>query len=193
MKTHLEGTKPTINLAMKNMFGLIPDPVRFKYHGRYGDLLDISTVDINKIYHAIFPVVGIVEAFPSAIVYHPHGSINARWGNYDLIDDCNFLIYSDSLIELDYFGSRIFDFNPENIGIFKEAGEQFGNWRTAKYPEIPAEIQERFKPLVQWKLSTGKTPGQKPPPIQKGIKLGRKTKYTGKSQSRDRPPSLTPN
>jgi uncharacterized protein (DUF362 family) len=52
---------------MKNLFGLIPDPVRAWWHGgrtRQGTeaRLDKSILDINKIYGTLFEVVGVFEA-----------------------------------------------------------------------------------------------------------------------------------
>lgn len=53
--------------TMKNLFGLIPDPVRAWWHGgctRQGTeaRLDKSILDINKIYGTLFKVVGVFEA-----------------------------------------------------------------------------------------------------------------------------------
>lgn len=50
------------SLTMKNLFGLIPDPLRAWWHGPRDRWLGRSIVDINKVYHSLFKVYGICEA-----------------------------------------------------------------------------------------------------------------------------------
>lgn len=40
--------------SLKNLFGLIPDPIRSRWHGPDGELLGRSIVDIAAVYRALF-------------------------------------------------------------------------------------------------------------------------------------------
>jgi len=50
------------SFTMKNMFGLIPDPVRAWWHGPGNRRLPKSIRDINKVYGAFFRLIGVFEA-----------------------------------------------------------------------------------------------------------------------------------
>lgn len=50
------------SFTMKNLFGLIPDPVRAWWHGPRDRRLARSILDINKVYGALFELVGLFEA-----------------------------------------------------------------------------------------------------------------------------------
>ena len=50
------------SFTMKNMFGLIPDPVRAWWHGPGNRRLAKSILDVNKVYGALFRLVGVFEA-----------------------------------------------------------------------------------------------------------------------------------
>ncbi len=50
------------SFTMKNMFGLVPDPVRAWWHGPGNRRLAKSILDINKVYGALFRLVGVFEA-----------------------------------------------------------------------------------------------------------------------------------
>jgi hypothetical protein len=50
------------SFTMKNLFGLTPDPVRAWWHGYRNKRLDKSILDINRVYGALFDLVGVFEA-----------------------------------------------------------------------------------------------------------------------------------
>ena len=50
------------SFTMKNLFGLIPDPVRAWWHGLRDRRLAKSILDVNKVYGALFELVGVFEA-----------------------------------------------------------------------------------------------------------------------------------
>jgi len=50
------------SLTMKNLFGLTPDPVRAWWHGFRNRRLDDSILDMNRVYGALFNLMGIFEA-----------------------------------------------------------------------------------------------------------------------------------
>ncbi|MEW6033128.1 MAG: hypothetical protein AB1645_09690 [Bacillota bacterium] len=55
--------------SLKNLFGLIPDPIRGRWHGEEGQLLGRSIIDISAIYRALFRVAGIVEGIYEVPLY----------------------------------------------------------------------------------------------------------------------------
>ena len=49
------------SFTMKNVFGLIPDPIRAWWHGPKDGRLPKSILDINKVYASLFELVGVFE------------------------------------------------------------------------------------------------------------------------------------
>jgi len=86
------------SLALKNMFGLIPDPYRIRYH-REG--LAEAIIDINRVYRALFQVVDIVEGLESVVVYSEEGAYRAPWGHYDLMDAPRLLAFGENPVDLE--------------------------------------------------------------------------------------------
>ncbi|MFP4200659.1 MAG: DUF362 domain-containing protein [Clostridia bacterium] len=80
------------SLALKNMFGLIPDPYRIEYHRRG---LAEAIFDINRVYRSLFRVVDIVEGLESVVVYSDDGELKAPWGRYDLREDTGLLAWGE--------------------------------------------------------------------------------------------------
>jgi hypothetical protein len=54
--------KTYASFTMKNLFGMIPDPIRSWWHGPKNSRIATSIVDTNKVYHSLFNVYGICEA-----------------------------------------------------------------------------------------------------------------------------------
>jgi len=50
------------SFTMKNMFGLVPDPVRAWWHGPGNRRLPKSILGINEVYGALFRLIGVFEA-----------------------------------------------------------------------------------------------------------------------------------
>lgn len=86
------------SLALKNMFGLIPDPYRIEYHRR--GLAD-AIFDINRVYRSLFRVVDIVEGLQSVVVYSDEGELEAPWGRYDLLEDSGLLAWGSEPVTLE--------------------------------------------------------------------------------------------
>lgn len=121
----IKGSYPS--LTLKNMFGLIPDPLRSWWHGPADKFLSRNIIDLNKVYHAFFNVYGICEAINSAIISNPKGSIKTSWGNYDVLKNLGFAWSSNNLISLDSVLCVFMDINPKKIEYIKLAEKDFGN------------------------------------------------------------------
>lgn len=61
------------SLTIKNLFGMIPDPLRPYWQGLKNSTIVQRIIDINKIYHSLFKVFGICEAIYTLPILHPEG------------------------------------------------------------------------------------------------------------------------
>lgn len=122
----INGTYPS--LSLKNMFGLIPDPLRSWWHGLNDSLLSRNIIDMNKLYAAFFDIHGLCEAINSAIISNPKGKIKTPWGNYDIIKDLDFLSYSNHLISLDAILCGLINVDPSKVSYITLGEEVFGSY-----------------------------------------------------------------
>ncbi|MHB8928709.1 MAG: DUF362 domain-containing protein [Bacillota bacterium] len=87
--------------SLKNLFGLIPDPIRSRWHGPDGELLGRSIVDIAAVYRALFRVVGLVEGVYEGALYREGGRHHTEWGEYDIIENPGLILAGRPLVTLD--------------------------------------------------------------------------------------------
>ncbi len=89
--------------TLKNQFGMLPEPARSWWHGldesRYLD----SFIDINKVYHSLFNMYGICEAFSSLSVPHDEGDFDLQMPpmRYNILEGKGFVAFGSNLVELD--------------------------------------------------------------------------------------------
>jgi len=90
------------SFTFKNLFGLIPDPLRPWWHGPKNTRIDQSIVDINKVYHALFPVYGICEALNMTAFADPDGEYEGLYsGKYNISEGLGAVICGRDLVSLD--------------------------------------------------------------------------------------------
>ncbi len=99
--------KGPTRLAISNLFGLIPDPLRSAWHGPNITYFARVCCDLAKLYGALFPLVGIDEALYSAVRWNRKGLYRSRWGNYDLISNAGYVAASTDLATADILASRL--------------------------------------------------------------------------------------
>ena len=88
--------------TMKNLFGMIPDPLKPWWHGTQNRTIADSIVEINKIYHALFDVYGICEGLNTSAVIHPEGQFEGVYtGKYNVVEGMGFVAFGRSLPSLD--------------------------------------------------------------------------------------------
>jgi hypothetical protein len=88
--------------TMKNLFGLIPDPLRPWWHGPKNSRIARSIVDINKIYQALFEVYGFCEAIYQKAIPDPEGEFEGIYaGKYNVKEGDGFVAYGADLVYLD--------------------------------------------------------------------------------------------
>ena len=135
--------------TIKNIFGMIPDPVRSWWHGLNGSRIATSIVDINKVYHSLFNVYGICEALNTTAFPHPEGEFEGTFmGKYNIRKNLGVIAFGRHLVALDTFLLNLTDqwikqvaevnrkpidiaqieFGAFDRKILKESKMKVGNW-----------------------------------------------------------------
>jgi uncharacterized protein (DUF362 family) len=133
------------SFTIKNLFGMIPDPLRPWWHGPKNSRLATSIVDINKIYHSLFNVYGICEALKTMAVSNSEGRFEEMlMGKYNIIEDLGIVAFGRDLVSLDAilcnlagfdlhtFADHIImaeeEFGAHDRKLLKESKTKVGNW-----------------------------------------------------------------
>lgn len=137
------------SFTIKNIFGMIPDPMRPWWHGLNGSRIATSILDINKIYHSLFNVYGICEALNNTAFPHPEGKFEDIFmGKYNIIEDFGVVTFGRHLVSLDAILLNLTDqwikqvaeinrvpinmaqeeFGTYDRGFLKESKLKVGNW-----------------------------------------------------------------
>jgi uncharacterized protein (DUF362 family) len=94
--------KNSASFTLKNMFGLIPDPMRSWWHGPKNSRIARSIVDVNKVYRALFNVYGICEALNTLAVPSSEGKFEDLYtGSYNIVEDVGLVAFGRDLVSLD--------------------------------------------------------------------------------------------
>jgi len=90
------------SFTMKNLFGMILDPLRPWWHGPKNSRIATSIVDVNKVYHSLFKVYGICEALYTTAVPHPEGNFKGTYsGKYNVVGGLGVVAFGRDLVSLD--------------------------------------------------------------------------------------------
>lgn len=111
-----------VSFTIKNLFGMIPNPSRMKYHGKGHKDLHFNIVDIFKIYDSIFNIKGVVEAIKSASLHDPDE------GKTCIYPDSKFAAVSKDPLELDAGCALMVGVDPADNLYLKRASDTFGAW-----------------------------------------------------------------
>ncbi len=106
MKTH---TSTKVTLGMKNMFGLLPDKFKAKYHMRG---ISKVIVDINTV---LKPALTVIDGFMAMEGHGPSGGTPVKM---DLI------IAGKDIVATDATAARIMGFEPREISHIRRAHER---------------------------------------------------------------------
>jgi uncharacterized protein (DUF362 family) len=116
------------SLTLKNMFGLIPDPLRSWWHGTNDKWLGDSIVDITKVYASFFRLYGICEAIKQVTISHPEGEIKVPWGGYNIIRDLGVVALGGDLVSLDAVLCGLIGVDPEKVSYLHKGEKAFGGY-----------------------------------------------------------------
>ena len=106
LKTH---TATQVTLGMKNMFGLLPDKLKFKYHLRG---ISKVVVDINTV---LRPSITVIDGF---VAMEGKGPTKGNPVQMDTI------IAGEDVVATDATGCRVMGFDPHTINHIKRAYEK---------------------------------------------------------------------
>jgi len=134
------------SLSLKNLFGLIPDPLRSRWHGPRDADLARSIVNVNLIYHALFRVFGIVEALTPFAYYRQGGQQHTPWGDYDLCPAAGVVFAGGSLPAVDAAVARACGTDPAELEYLRLAEARLAPWRDGLRVELPPEWVAALRP-----------------------------------------------
>jgi len=141
------------SLTMKNMFGLIPDPMRSWWHGPDNSRLDDSVIDAIKLYSSYFRLYGVCEAFRNMTVSDPQGEVKTSWGGYGIREVDGFAVHGPNLLDVDAATCGLIEVNPDKVGYIPRGEAAFGPYSRESYG-IAVENRHRFACSRQVKPKT---------------------------------------
>jgi hypothetical protein len=132
--------KGPTRLGISNLFGLIPHPLRTAWHG--ADITEFASgcCDLARLYGALFPLFGFVEAFDSAVRWDRKGLYRSRWGNYDLVLTDGLFTVSEGLVGADLLASRLQGQDVMRSGFYDVVREQLGWSQNEAEMTLPGDL-----------------------------------------------------
>jgi len=120
--------------TIKNLFGMIPDPLKPWWHGPKNTRITYSILDINKVYHALFNVYGIGEALNTWAFRHPNGAFEGIYARkYNVLTNVGVLGIGRNLVALDSILCSLTGFNITDVigDHINKAEEELGTYDRA--------------------------------------------------------------
>ena len=140
------------SFTMKNLFGMIPDPIRPWWHGPNHSTIAEAIIDINKIYHSLFNVYGICEALKSTAISHAEGKYEGLYsGKYNIVENLGVLIFGRNLAALDVMLLNLSDPSRRLIAEVNRASitlaeDEFGTCDEETLKEAKTEVGNWLSP-----------------------------------------------
>jgi hypothetical protein len=136
--------KGPTRLAISNLFGLIPDPLRSAWHGPNITYFARVCCDLAKLYGALFPLIGLNEALYSAVRWNRKGLYRSRWGNYDLISNSGYVAASSNIAAADILASRLQGQDVNRSAFFDVVRAELAWDEPAAADSLPRAVQCLF-------------------------------------------------
>lgn len=151
--------KLTFSMCTKNIFGLIPEMAREggrgSYHGKKDRMLPRSIVDINKIYRAVFNVVGLVEGVRNLTGFINRGPHHSVFGyDYEVYENLGLVYFGMDPLWLDAFICSMCGVDPRS-------------YRTSVLPQ--SHLALGYRELLPWPKELEDTARSLGSPIPNGI------------------------
>lgn len=112
------------SLSVKNLFGLLPDPLRVWWHGPENSRLDYSILDIFRLYESFFDLYGLCDGVEEITVVDPEGGLKFPWGRFNLIRKPGLIGFGQDLVELDSIICGLIGINPQQVCYLSIAGSK---------------------------------------------------------------------
>lgn len=138
--------KQYATFTFKNMFGLIPDPIRAWWHGPKNKRMNPSIIGINQIYNTFFNIYGIVEAMKNTARLSKEGKVSIPGFKYDVVNDYGIIATGKSLVELDTIMCNGGGFGLKDATYLQEAEKIWG-------PIVSERVEEASNIVKTWLLS----------------------------------------
>ena len=133
---------PTFTL--KNMFGLIPDPLRAWWHGPRNSRFSRSVADINKVYMSLFKVYGVCEALRTTAVPDPTGEHGVGAFKYGVLNDLGVVAFGRDQVSLSAVLCGLLRYDFKDATQLEAAEEAFGAYDRGHVEEARAATPEWF-------------------------------------------------
>lgn len=132
--------KGPTRLGISNLFGLIPEPLRSRWHGPNITYFARACCAMATRYGSLFPLYGVVEGLYSAVRWNRAGLYRSRWGNYDLISNTGYLTASAGLVSADILASRLQGQDVNRSAFFDVVRQELGWDLEAANASLPESV-----------------------------------------------------
>jgi hypothetical protein len=133
------------SFTLKNLFGLIPDPIRSWWHGPHDNRLTKSIVDTAKVYDSLFTLYGVWEYGAGTRLRNPIGNLGEEGWRYDIVDGPGRLAAGSNLAEMDALLHHLTGYADEGAEHIQAAKGVLGDYDAALLPEAEKKIRNWFK------------------------------------------------
>ena len=136
--------KGPTRLSLSNLFGLIPEPLRARWHGP--NLTHVARVccALAKLYGSMLDLYGVVEGLDTAVRWDRRGLYRSRWGNYDLTLRPGLTTVSRGAVAADVLAARLQGHDPRRSAYYQAVAATLGLPDEALGLELPEEWVRRL-------------------------------------------------
>lgn len=137
--------KGPTRLSLSNLFGLIPEPLRARWHGPNLSHVAHVCCALAKLYGSFLNVFGLVESINGAVRWDRRGLYRSRWGNYDLIPAPGVATLSRGVAGADALAARLQGQDPARSAFYDVVRAELGIPDAAEQLALPEDWPARFR------------------------------------------------
>lgn len=136
--------KGPTRLALANLFGLLPQPLRAAWHGPNITYFAQVCCELAKLYGVLFKTYGLVESLNVAVRWDRKGLYRSRGGNYDLIPRPGLVTLAQGIAGADVLASRLQGQDGSRSSFFDVVRAQLPYAKELETLPIAEELLRRF-------------------------------------------------
>ena len=136
--------KGPTRLSLANLFGLIPEPLRARWHGPNITYLARVCCALANLYGSLFDLYGVVESINGAVRWDRRGLYRSRWGNYDVVPAPGLATARCGVTAADILAVRLQGQDPRRSAYYQVVESQLGLPPPALALDLPEEWARRF-------------------------------------------------
>jgi len=136
--------KGPTRLSLANLFGLIPEPLRARWHGPNITHLARVCCSMAKLYGSLFDLYGFVESVNGAVRWDRRGLYRSRWGNYDVVPTPGVATVSRGVVGADVLAARLQGQDPRRSAYYDVVESELGLPPAAIALPLPEDWSRRF-------------------------------------------------